>query len=343
MIRTLLLVLPLGVTTITGPASASTARATDAALAPLVARASVALPPQVSVRGTELLLGQVAALDGDAASLARLRSLSLGYAPAPGYVRTLQRWQIADRVRAAVPNVEIRWSGAEVCRVVPEIERVFGTELQSSAAQALEASYAGRDATIRPSGRCADIDVPRGETPVSLRVVPESRELRAGTVSIPVQVIVDGTAYQTVWVPFDVELVELVPVLARDVQRGEILGREHFESRTQRLAAGSAAFLSPERAIGSTVLRDLPAGSRVFEADVKRTLLVKQGDTVALVVKKGAVDARAHATALQNGYLGDRIRVSTNDKTKTVTAVVAGRAHVEIDLRANSATSENLP
>lgn len=340
MIRNLLLSLPLSVVMITGSSNASAPRT---ASAPPVARASVALPPQASVRGTELLLGQVAELDGDAASLARLRTLSLGYAPAPGYVRTLQRWQIADRVRAAVPDVEVRWSGAEVCRVVPEIERVFGTEVQAAAAQEIEASYASREATIRPSGRCADIDVPRGENPVALRVVPESRELRAGTVSIPVQVIVDGTAYQTVWVPFDVELVELVPVLARDVQRGEILGREHFETRTQRLAAGSAAFLSPERAIGSTVLRDLPAGTRVFEADVKRTLLVKQGDTVELLVKKGAVGARAHATALQNGYLGDRIRVSTSDKTKAVTAVVAGRGHVEIDLRASGATSESLP
>ena len=51
------------------------------------------------------------------------------------------------------------------------------------------------------------------------------------------------------------------------------------------------------------------AGAIVTDRDVQRAQLVKRGDVVQILVKKGAITARSTAIAAQDGFLGDRVRV----------------------------------
>ena len=64
---------------------------------------SVELPSEAEATGTMITLGEIAEVtSADPAALAAVNGVELGYMPAPGYSRTLQRWKIERAVTLAV-------------------------------------------------------------------------------------------------------------------------------------------------------------------------------------------------------------------------------------------------
>jgi flagella basal body P-ring formation protein FlgA len=61
-------------------------------------------------------------------------------------------------------------------------------------------------------------------------------------------------------------------------------------------------------------------------------VVVKDGDTVFLDVRKGVVNARVGAVALQAGARGDRVRVALLGSQREMRGVVVSRELVQIDL-----------
>jgi flagella basal body P-ring formation protein FlgA len=294
----------------------------------------VVLPSEARVRGTELTLGALAQVRGDDAALVeRAKALELGWTPAPGYARVLQDWQIEQKLAAALAGTSIRFEGSHACRIAPETARIAGSALAAKAQDELRSVFGTREVALVPQGQASDLEVPLGNKPSELRCAIERREQRAGSWSVPVQVWVDGTLYQTCWVGFAVELYDLVPVLAREVRRGDVLDASALELRRMRISSDLGGEPLSALALGGAVaLHDLGAGSVLTDRDVQRAKLVRGGDTVQLQVRKGSITARGSAIAKGDGTAGERIRVWNSDKTRELTGTVIGRGLVEIDL-----------
>jgi flagella basal body P-ring formation protein FlgA len=294
---------------------------------------TLTLAPEARVQGTEIELHEIGAFSGDDGDLAaRLRALPLGYAPAPGYARLVARAEIERAIESAVPGAAIEIRGA-ACRAVAEVERVGGADLARAAEAALSELFAGRDAAMRALAEPAALDVPRSSRPPELRASLARQAPRPGRWSVPIEVWVEGGLYQTVWTSYQVDLVEEQPVLVRDVRRGEYLDAGAVEMRRVRLSGElSGAPLPAHLCTGSVAVRPLTAGSVLCDRDVERVHLVRRGDAVQLVVRKGPITARSSAVARTDGFLGDRIRVGAADRVLDASAVVVGRGVVEIDL-----------
>lgn len=295
---------------------------------------TVILNPEARVRGTELSVGALAEVRGDDTALVeRIKTLELGWAPAPGYTRTLQRWQIEQKLQAAFPGTHIKLEGADVIRIAPQTTKLSGSELRTRAESELRSIFGSKETILTPTGPMLDVEIPAGDRHPELRCVLEKREQRAGAWSVPVQIWVDGALFSTQWINFQVEISDLVPVLIRDVRRGDVLGPEHFELRRARVGhMGSLEPLSGPALLGAVAQMDLAAGATVTARDVQRARLVKSGDTVQVQVRKGAITARASAIAKTDGMSGDRIRLVSADKTRELSGVVIGRGLVEVDL-----------
>jgi flagella basal body P-ring formation protein FlgA len=300
----------------------------------LLSGLTVVLQPAASVRGTELALGSVAEVRGDDPALVeRAKALELGWTPAPGYTRVLQGWQIEQKLATAFVGTSVHLEGSSACRIVPETTRVTGSALLSKAESELRSVFGAREVTLRALAQPSDLEIPLGQKPAELRCAIERREQHAGAWSVPVQVWVDGTLYQTTWIGFGSEVYDLVPVLARDARRGDVLDGTAFELRRTRITADLGGEpLSLAALSGAIALKDLGAGSILTERDVQRAKFVRNGDTVQLQVKKGAITARGSAIARADGSAGDRIRVWTPDKSRELSGTVIGRGLVEIDL-----------
>ncbi len=292
---------------------------------------TVELPAQAQVRGTELVLGSIAAVRGeDPAAVARVEAVRLGYAPAPGYSRLLLAERMQREVELQAGGVQVTFAGAPSCRVWPELEPVRGSAIEAAARAELERRFTGKQASFVALAPAADLQVPCGSRPAELRARIEKEDLARGQVSVPVQVLVDGNLWRSAATSWQVELREERWVLARDLEAGATLGADALELR--RVAVAAAAGMSADMLLGARLLRSMKAGEEPAGADVARATLVEPGATLILEIKKGGISARVPVQAEEAGARGDRIRVRTLDSQRTLRATIVSRDQVRLDL-----------
>lgn len=300
----------------------------------LLGGATVTVPVEARVKGTEIELGElclVAGLDGEL--VARVRALELGYAPAPGFSRLLTAERIRSELARSMPGVEVRVTGERACRVWPEVDEIPPAALEESARAELTRAFADKEATFTLSELIGSVKVPLGEhgRQISARVL--ATELHSGIIGVPVEVLVDGLRYRTVWTSWRVDIWETRPVLARPVRAGEELRPELFaRARVQIGRVSEPEALDPRQILGAVAKRDLALGERVTVQDVHRPAAVTLGATLFLRVKKGPIEARVSALALETGSLGERIRVKTVEAGQELVATIVGRDLCEISL-----------
>lgn len=72
-------------------------------------------------------------------------------------------------------------------------------------------------------------------------------------------------------------------------------------------------------------IRDLPAGTVLRSYDIKRTLLVKKGQTALLTVGQGAgFQVTVRVEAQQDGYFGEQVRLKNTESGRLLSGVVTG-------------------
>jgi len=298
----------------------------------LLASVVVTLPGEIRVAGTELRLGDVAGVEGEAELARRVASVSLGYAPAPGYSRLLQAARLEREIERKC-GVDVRLAGETTCRVHPLERRIEAEALRAAAEEELTGLLVGLDASFEQRGNVGPVVVPEGREGVELVARFRGRELRSGTLDLPVEVRVDGVTYRTVWTSWQVDLWETRQVLKREVRAGETLTPDLFERRRVRVDRRVGEQPLPGTAVlGSVAARDLRSSETVSALDVHRPLVVLRGATVYLQVRKGAITARVPALAQDAGAVGDRIRVMAMNSSREMSAVIVGRDQVELDL-----------
>jgi flagella basal body P-ring formation protein FlgA len=289
---------------------------------------------EVHVRGTELAVSSVARVDGpDASLVARVAAVDLGYAPAPGYSRLLFGATIQEILARRVPDVVVRVVGERACRVWPETVELAAREILDVARTELTRRFGERDASYEEAGTLPRVVVPAGAGGVQLRARLERNELATGTVSVPIEVIVDGELYRTVWTSWRAQVWDTLPVAARAVRAGETLRPEMFER--QRVDLGRVGYKKPlnvTQLAGVVAAHDLEPGQIVTDRDVHRPALVTLGDSLFLSVRKGNIEARVAAIALEAGAVGDRIRIRTVSSSHELLASVVSRDLAKIDL-----------
>jgi flagella basal body P-ring formation protein FlgA len=303
---------------------------------------TVRLPMEARAAGSEVELGEIATVTGDDGQLvARVSELDLGYAPSPGYSRLFRVSKIRELLARELPGVQVAFAGQEAVRVRPEVAHVAAADIETAARKELAGAFGSSDARLQLRSAIPEVDVPIGARPWELRTRIESGTSASGIVSVPVEILVDGVAYRTVWTSWMVEVWRTQPVLVRPVKAGERLASDMFELRPVLWNEGDQQPLDVARLVGSVAARNLAPGETLAAIDVHRTYVVQAADGVFLRVRKGAIEARVPAVALEAGAVGDRIHVRTlrlgssdPKDAQDLSATVLAHDLVEIDLGA---------
>ena len=295
---------------------------------------TVTLPMEAHVRGTEVELGEIAEISGtDASLVASLQALELGYAPAPGYSRLFAARKIKEILSRKAPRVTVRFAGQPACRVFPEVTEISGDEIARAAKLQLQRTLGLREATLELVGSLAAVEVPAGAIQHRIEARLGTRPTTSKTISVPVDIHVDGVRYRTVWTSWDVKIWETRPVLARGVLAGQELRPQMFERRRVLLqSTGGVKPLDQGSLFGAVALRDMKSGELVTGLDVNRPTVVALGESVFLRVKNGSIEARVSAVALQSGAIGDRIRLQTANGAQELIARIISRDVCLLDL-----------
>jgi flagella basal body P-ring formation protein FlgA len=153
------------------------------------------------------------------------------------------------------------------------------------------------------SGRITAIVDARLETGESsrLRLVGEVRRLRPVAVprsTVPRGMVLDGPMFETVWFP------------------------------EARLPAD--AVTDPSELEGRETRRRLAAGRPVSRADLAEPRLVRRGETVTAVYVVPGLELVGLATALEDGTLGDPVRLVNPESRRTFRGFVVGPRRVKV-------------
>ncbi len=117
-----------------------------------------------------------------------------------------------------------------------------------------------------------------------------------------------------------------VVVARRLLQRGTELNASMLEE-VQRPALGldPLAVSSLKDVEFAEVVRDIPAGTALRSYDIKRSLMVRKGQSAMLTVGQGAgFQITVKVQAEQDGHLGEQIRLKNTESGRLIVGVVTG-------------------
>ncbi len=163
-----------------------------------------------------------------------------------------------------------------------------------------------------------------------LRMPRCGQPLRAqATANTTVEVSCPDAGGWRLFVPVKVRREQAVLVLARGVAAGETLAAADISTVRRDTARIAGAVLSaPELAIGRVARRPLSAGSLLSANDLVAQRLVRRGDNVALVARRGSVEVRMAGRALGDAGEGERVSVENLSSRKVMQGVTTAAGDV---------------
>ncbi|MDR0621173.1 MAG: flagellar basal body P-ring formation chaperone FlgA [Deltaproteobacteria bacterium] len=295
---------------------------------------SVIFPPQNTVNGPRILLGDVAnvAADGPADQVLAdlIGAVDLGASPSPGTDLVLRKRQIEQRLTSSgAPVSDVRW-------LIPE-EVTFtglGQITDNDSVRKIILEYLDRSEPYI-SGIYDLLNVTFSTPPalppgkVEYRFSPQNSSNPAyltGTVFFTV----DGQDAGRLRVTAQVDLRLPAVVAARDLPRGHVLSEIDLSESQVPYMQAKGALTETEQALGQTLKTSVRTGAPIRNRDLVQTSMVKKGEVVTIVAQTGSLKITALGQARQDGALGQTISVLNQDSKKTISAKVIGPSLVEV-------------
>jgi len=237
--------------------------------------------------------------------------------------------------QAGLPERQIRIEApAESLRVVTRAQTVDGSTLASVAQAAVwanlprwqqEIGHGTLDVTCPVPSGLTLVDGALGFTVVRVSGTPP------GPVVVSVSISVDGTAKRTVTVRCDTRWLAEVWVVQSPVLRHQVLDESAVALELREFSALPRGLVpAGEDPSGWRAVRPLPPGTILAAGAVERVPLVWKGRPVSMNAQAGAVWVNAPGVALEDGRLGEVVRVQSSLSGNVVQARVVGVDAVEV-------------
>ena len=131
------------------------------------------------------------------------------------------------------------------------------------------------------------------------------------------------------FVPVAVRNEQSVLMLARGVAAGETLGPADITTVRRDTARMAGAVLSdPQLAVGRVARRALGAGTVLGAGDLVAPRIIRRGDSVALVSRRGGVEVRVAGKALGDAGQDERVSVENLSSRRVVQGVATASGDV---------------
>lgn len=309
----------------------------------------VAMRPQAQVNQTQVALGDVADLASvDLSVLRRAMSLPLGRAPRTGDVVSLeservQRWLFSQTgLRAS----QIEWTGAPSTDIRSASRQVSGDALvdaaQASLQKHLEAANTQKNRfpvkiELHPLSIPMDLSVPANAT--ALRVRPMDSTPISKRMLVWIDVFAAEQFVRAIPIRFEVSVFATVPVAENTLKAGETLDSTELQQRemdiTQLLNknGGDIATFADEPDVQPALLRlrhNVQRGEVLTAAHVEKTPAISRGEWASLKAQHGLVALESRVEVLQDGYVGQTVRVKQANASSSIFARVTGPGQLEM-------------
>ena len=292
-----------------------------------VAVEAAELRTAVSIDRDEVLLGDL--LDGISADRA---AIAVAQAPQPGRVAEVPAAWVA-RIARAYGIDYAPASATDSVRVARASNQVDFSGIETLLRARLRPHLGSGEIVIEMDGIDRVMHLP---TSVDPSIALDSFDFHRTTGQFVASVVAPAGAppNQQVAVPvrgFARAIVQ-VPVLAQGVQEGSVVGAGDvtwLEMDAASVPSGTAR--TAEDLVGQAARRALDAGQMVLLADLQPPVVVARGSGVMIRFNSGVLTITARGRALEDGALGDSVRVTNANSGRTLYAVVTSPNLVEAD------------
>jgi flagella basal body P-ring formation protein FlgA len=298
---------------------------------------------QVEVSGGQILLSDVASIQTeDEALRGRLAKVPLGAAPRVGqdYLLRADITRLAlrrEREALGITDQDVAFTGAKTVRVRTSGQTVEPEQLLESLRgwltdRAVE-TYGAERVELEYLMTPPPARVPKGAWTAEsqIRVLPTRPQ---PVFSLPVNVSVDGSVFQTVTMALKLRVYRTVAVAARALHRHEELTETDVEMREMDLTTtgGYAAFGAAADVLGRRATRMIRLGEPLTAQNVEPVPLVERGDPVTIFLESPRIRIMTMGEAQQAGREGDVIRVKNVRSGQMIRCIVTGERVVRVDL-----------
>lgn len=123
-----------------------------------------------------------------------------------------------------------------------------------------------------------------------------------------------------------------VPVLKQPVQKGETIMAENITMQSIPASQSFASTIgSADELVGQQAIRPIPASQPVNRMHVRIAPQVSRNQAVTFVYRRGGVELTGHGQALEDGAVGQSIRVINPATRSTIVGTIAAGGLVEIN------------
>ena len=286
-------------------------------LAAAVALAGVAHASTVAVKSSTAVSSDVVTLGDLFIGAGEAASQPVAQAPAIGRSLVFDAARLTDIARAhgLLWRPTSRFDRA----VVERASHVIGHEqIAQALSEALARAGAGGDRELSFDGRQYRLTIPAGE-----RVKLEIRDVRFDDRSERFSATAIAGAAVTNVAGQAARMIE-VPTASTRLARGEIVQAKDL--RMQRMRATSLsgdAILSGTDIVGKAAKRTVGPGEVLRANDVQTPIAIEKGSLVTMIVHTPFMQLTSQGKALEDGAVGETIRVLNVRSKKTVEAQVA--------------------
>lgn len=304
-------------------------------------RPLVRVAAEVTAQGELLTLGELAEVVAkNAETAAKLRAVSLGYAPNVGAVREIQRERIALAIAAAGFTAEaVRLESPAIIRIRRAAQAIEPGLIREAVERVTLAELLASGATAR----LVRLDLP------AIIEAPAGRvEVRASTGTVRdlfapftvfVELWVDGRISNRFAVTAQLEAHAPVLVATKDLAAGTRARRDDFTMLVRRLERPATAYIRDlNRLRGLTLRRAVARGETLLAEALLADIIIKPGDAVRIMAESsgagatgGCLQIVVEGEARGAGRIGERIPVRNKISGALLQARIVDEGLVRVD------------
>ena len=291
----------------------------------------IKLRPQVEVCGQVIYLGDISEISATTELKQKLQAIELGKTNKTGRARTIT----IPHIKARILKHNLSHSNLSFDGIVSSVtskkmtistEHIYSQAEKFFQQQLILGKNDSAQLEVRPLQQIEPITVDDANSKLEFASMGD---LSRGC--LEAQIISNGIVNKRVPLTFEITISQPVVVAKCNIPKG-IGIQANFLSIEHRKIKNPANILltNINQVRGKIANRLIAKGKIISRSDFKQDFIVSKGSVVALIIQKGSLKIQAHGKALENGTLGQLIRIISLNSNKERIGEVAGRNQIRI-------------
>ncbi|MCA1795469.1 MAG: flagellar basal body P-ring formation chaperone FlgA [Desulfobacteraceae bacterium] len=278
-----------------------------------------------------ICLGEIADIQADDFLRNALAKIELGRSPRPGDLSQLDKQRIITLIQSQsyLSPGQVTLESPDHIYVKRASQTIDRQRIQSEVDQILSDRFKDRQYTISGLTIRGLKTYPAGE----IKLTPDVRNLvnRNGRLSVYLDVWVNNEKQNRLAVSGTLEVLLPVVCAEKNLGRGEKISVSDVVVKKKNLFDLDKGFVTrPEEIEGMALRTDLDKGQVLTMRMLEKAPVIRKGDIISLVAKKGGMVIVTSGISQEDGYLNTAISVENSTSGRQVRGLVKSKTRVQV-------------